>query len=236
MIADIFDCHIHVEQGLHEYDLKISSGNVIFNFIDSYNKYAPLYPQFTHSLIFDYKNNFDFVANKIAEKSIAAIKVHSRIQQITEEDYVTLIQHLKLAEVKCPVIYDAFYFGSELDFQPSLKGLVKLATELPHLNFIVAHCGGHKVLEYFFHLRELKNIFFDLSFSLQYLNDTSCRMDLIKLIRYTDKQKIFFGSDYPFANPTIQYNHLKTIFYEIKLGEMDQQKIVKDNFLQLINT
>ncbi len=235
MIDDIFDCHLHIEKGLNEYDLKISGGNIIFNFVDSYHKYAHLYPTFSHTLIFDYKNNFDLVANKIKEKSISAIKIHSRIQQISEEDYSTLVEHLRKAEVKCPIIYDAFYFGSEFDFQPSLKGLIKLATELPHLNIIVAHCGGHKILDYFFHLREFKNIYFDLSFSLQYLNDTSCRTDLLKLIRYTNKEKIFFGSDYPFANPTIQFNNLMNIFDEIKLDNQDQQKILHDNFLQLIH-
>lgn len=235
MIDNIFDCHIHVEKGLQEYDLKINSGNIIFNFIESYKTYAHLYPQFKHSLIFDYKNNFDFVTQKLADNTISAIKIHSRIQQIAQGDYGSLIMHLKKAEVKCPIIYDAFYFGSDFDFQPSLKGLVKLATEFPDLSFIVAHCGGHKVLDYFFHLRDLKNIFFDLSFSLQYLHDTSCRMDLIKLIKYTSKEKIFFGSDYPFANPTIQYNNLKTIFSEIELSKSEQQMILSENFLRLIN-
>ncbi|HET9030594.1 MAG TPA: amidohydrolase family protein [Candidatus Aquilonibacter sp.] len=103
-----------------------------------------------------------------------------------------------------PLIVDAFYYGSDLAHQPSLPGIIAIAQDSPERPVIVAHCGGYRLLEYFFHLRDLPNIWYDLSFSLQYLSDSSLRSDLIKLIRYTSPDRLMFGSDFPFASAARQ--------------------------------
>lgn len=74
MINNLFDCHLHIENGLKQYDLPLTNGNIIFNQVDSYLQNATKYSNFHHSLIFDYKNNFDFVAACAKEKKNKCIK------------------------------------------------------------------------------------------------------------------------------------------------------------------
>jgi hypothetical protein len=100
----------------------------------------------------------------------------------------------------------------------------------PNRKFVVAHSGGYQVLKYFFHLKEFANVGFDLSFSLQYLSDTSCRADLLKLIRHIPNERIFFGSDYPEANPALQANVLNTLANELELQQAARDGMFMENW------
>lgn len=235
MTGKIFDCHLHVEKGLEEYDLALQNANIIFNTVENYRLYAPRYKEFYHSVIFDYKNNFEFLADCAREKKISAFKIHSRLQKIAAADYSDITKHLRKLDANLPVIYDAFYYNSDLDYQPNLAALVELAVTFPKTNFIVAHAGGYNILQYFFHLRDLRNIGFDLSFSLQYLSDSSCYTDLIKLIKYTPKEKLFFGTDFPSASASLQYNILTTITETLKLADREIEDIFCNSWTRFVN-
>jgi predicted TIM-barrel fold metal-dependent hydrolase len=230
----MFDCHIHVETGMEKYDISITSGNIIFNAIDSYEKYAPLYPKHYHSLIFDFKKDISYFKSLIQDKKIVCLKVHSRIQQIAEKDYPFLIQRLQELDENIPIIYDAFYYGDDLIYQPNLKELVNLVKEFPERKFIIAHAGGYEILKYYFHLRTFSNVGYDLSLSLQYLEDSSCRQDLKKLIYFTPKDKLFFGTDYPFASPSNQVDILNQILNELGITEKEKEGIFNNNWREFV--
>jgi predicted TIM-barrel fold metal-dependent hydrolase len=231
----MFDCHIHVETGLEKYDVVITSGNIIFNSIESYEKHGPLYPNYYHSLIFDFSKEISYFKNLIQAKKIVCLKVHSRIQHIEAKDYPYLIKRLKELDENIPIIYDAFYYGEDIAFQPNLVELINLIQTFPDRKFIIAHAGGYEILKYYFHLRAFSNVGYDLSLSLQYLEDSSCRQDLIKLIKFTPKERLFFGSDYPFASPKNQKEILTNILKEINLTSEDVLKIMTTNWIHFIN-
>lgn len=230
-MGKIFDCHIHVEKGLDKYNLELGNANIIFNYVDSHKKYKDQYSRYYHSLILDYQNNYDYVKKQVDGRTVRALKIHNRLQQLDESCDAELLEHLQKLESNIPVIYDAFYFNSDLEYQPRMEALIKMAKALPDTNFIVAHSGGFRVLEYFFHLRDLPNIGYDLSFSLQYLHDSSCYADIKKLIKFTDKKKLFFGTDYPAADPALQLDILNQIFDETGLPEEDRNGITGDNWV-----
>jgi len=230
----IFDAHTHIEKSFNEYDLVgVKHKNVIFNTIKSYVKNKELVScDDTISLILDVEK-FSFVFKEIENGKINGIKIHSREQKLNNSEYDKIFIFLSKIPDNIPVIYDAFYFGDNIEFQPSLSKLISLAKGFPEKNFIVAHSGGHKILEYFFHLRQLKNIYFELSFSLQYLFDSSCFLDLKKLIKYTPANKLIFGTDYYWASPSFQWEVLENIFFDLKLSVSDQNLIVYDNAKRL---
>lgn len=227
---EVFDCHLHIEEGIEAYNVPLANANIIFNHVSSYKQYAEKFSSYFHSIIFDYKQNFDFVADVVKSQKVKALKIHSRIQQISEDEYDRICDWLKRLDSNIPIIYDAFYFGHELSYQPSLQGLIQLATRFPKSKFIVAHAGGHHVLDYFFHLRDLKNVGFDLSFSLQYLEGTSSFTDLEKLLKHTDSRRLFWGSDFPFADPKIQLNNLMQIFLKLNLSSDNLERICTQNW------
>ena len=227
----IFDGHTHVEQGRAAYDLKgVTRWNVIFNSIESYSVHRHLLKRGdSATLLFDYQKAYDVVARELKAGRVQALKIHARTQRLGKKDYPALEKRLASLRTKRPVIYDAFYYGDDLQHQPSLEHLIRLATVFPEIPFVVAHSGGYEVLKYFFHLRPLANIHYDLSFSLHYLHDTSCFQDLVKLIQFTDKSKILFGSDYPWVFPKRQLAILKGIFQKLRLAKVDQEKILYHN-------
>lgn len=228
----VFDCHLHIENGLEKYNFPLGNANIIFNYVENYKKYKDLYSGYYHSLIFDYQNHFEYIKQLVHEKKIRALKIHSRLQKFNESRYPEIIDKLKELNTNVPVIYDGFYYNSDLEYQPSLKGLITMAKALPDNKFIIAHSGGIHVLEYFFHLRDLGNIGFDLSFSLQYLSDTSCYVDLVKLIKYSNRQNVFFGTDYPSADPSFQIGVLRKIFDELKLTNEERDEILNKNWIK----
>jgi len=227
----IFDCHLHVQEGMDGYNADMLNGNVIFNSISDYTNFSAQYPALHHSLIFDSSVELQFYHELIINKKIRAFKIHSRLQKISEEKYAGLISSLQELDSNIPIIYDAFYFGSDLKYQPSLNGLIQLINAFPKRKFIIAHAGGYEVLKYFFHLREFKNVGFDLSFSLQYLHDTSLSQDLMKLLKYTDSHKIFYGSDYPFADPKLQVENLYFYFDKLNFDSKSIDGIMNSNWL-----
>lgn len=230
----VFDCHIHVEQGVEKYVLPLRGGNIIFNTIAGYEALAEKYPGFHHSLIFDPQQPVEFYNTLIADKKIVALKIHSRLMKIGMDNYPALIEGLRKLDSEIPIIYDAFYYGSDLEFQPNLAALISLIKAFPNRKFIVAHAGGYEVLKYFFHLREFEHVGYDLSFSLQYLADSSCMSDLIKLIRFTPKERIFFGSDFPYANPEMQLNTLLDITDQLEITQQDRDGILTTNWEKFV--
>jgi hypothetical protein len=231
----IFDCHCHIEKGLLNYNLeKVVRRNIIFNSIEYYEKYISDVPKGDAvSLVFDYKNNLDYVLDKVNNNQIQALKIIARDQKLTAADYPVLIDKLRLVKINIPIIIDAFYYDHHLMCQPSLQSIIDIAQQFPDKKIVVAHSGGHKILDYFFHLRTLDNVYYDLSFSLQYLSDTSCFLDLIKLIKYTNKNKILFGTDYHWASTQFQFDILIDIFEKLKLNQDEKNKILHDNSLEV---
>jgi hypothetical protein len=237
----IFDCHTHIEQGFDTYDLSgVSNKNVIFNSIESYQKHRQLVSSSdVVSLIIDLQQT-DFVLQEVHKGHVNGLKIHSRDQRLTDGDYAYLLKNLSLFPDYLPVILDAFYYGDEIQYQPSLTKIIEFAKFYPQKKFVIAHSGGYEVLKYFFHLRPLKNIYYDLSFSLQYLSDTSCFSDLKKLIKFTDTSRVMFGTDFFWASPKLQLEVLDSIFSTINLSIQDQHKILYDNarhiFMQFENS
>jgi Tat protein secretion system quality control protein TatD with DNase activity len=230
----IFDCHLHVEKGLKDYDLELSGANVIFNSIASYDQHQHLYPDYNKTLIFDLEKEPGYFDQLFTEKKIDALKIHSRLQKISKDGYGDLISKLKNLKNNIPVIYDAFYYGTDLDNQPSLKGLIQMTESHPQTKFIVAHSGGYEVLRYFFHLKANSNVGFDLSFSLQYLSDSSCRPDFVKLLKYIPSERIFFGTDYPFCSPAMQLKIFNQLTQDAGLNSSEIENICSANWLRFI--
>ena len=188
------------------------------------------------SLIFD-PNHLDFVKEQIETGEISALKIHSRIQKLTKTAQLALVDTVIENDIKIPIIFDAFYYGEDIEFKPSLTALLKLCKLRPNNKIIVAHCGGYRLIQFFFHLRQVKNVYYDLSLSLQMLSDSSLRNDLKKLIRHTPSNRIMYGSDYYYTDPKLQFNILKEFFIELNISKEEQDRITYLNAFELfINT
>ncbi|MBX2905395.1 MAG: amidohydrolase family protein [Taibaiella sp.] len=227
---NVFDCHFHIETGLEKYDIETSGKNIIFNSIESYREHHSLASKHdTVSLIFDYKERLDEVKSIVDGGGINALKIHSRIQKLAEADYPALIEKMIAFDPKTPIIVDAFFFGDDLEFQPSLPFIVKLARQFPEIPVIVAHCGGYDVMKFFYHLRKLPNIYFDLSISLAYMRSTSVYADFKNLINFGERGRVMFGTDYPYIVPSVQLGVFNQMADELNMPSEKRNEILYTN-------
>lgn len=231
----IFDAHFHIDKGFDDYQIDRSGCNVIFNSFEQYNEKRNEVPEgYSVTLIYDYKRDINFIHEEIKANRVNAIKIHSRIQKLREADWNNLIVEIEKTLVfNVPVLIDAFYYGTDYDCQANLGKIIELIKKYPNTNFIIAHAGGIKVLEYFLHLRTLPNVYFELSFSLSYLKYASVMADFKVLLRFGIHDNIIFGTDYPFISETDQLNCFLEIANELKMSEASIEKILYSNAAKL---
>jgi len=231
----VFDAHVHVDKGLDGYDLEVSGKNLIFNDVDSYRRSCERYRTASDavSLILDLGPDRDFVLGEARAGRIDAVKIHSRIQRIGASEWPTVARVLAEVPPDIPAIVDGFYFGGDMEHQPSLAALIDLLAAFPQRRFVVAHSGGYRILEYFFHLRPFANVYYELALSLQYLEDSSASADVRKLVRHTDTAKILFGSDYPFGSPARQRDILAGVCAEVGLSDGEAERLFYRNAAEL---
>lgn len=226
----IFDSHCHIETGLEKYNIDTESKNIIFNSIESYRRFADkVAAPDVISIVFDYRSNYEAVKEIVAAGKVKALKIHSKIQKISEKDYPVLMAKLAELNTRLPIIIDAIYYGDELEFQPSLQYIIAIAKQFKDNPIIVAHSGGYDVLKYFYHLKTLPNIYFDLSLSLSYMRHTSIFADFKNLIRFGDSSKILFGTDYPTIDPKTHLDVFMEVSKELNLSEEAIHQILFSN-------
>jgi len=234
----IFDAHFHLDKGLDGYNINPLRRNCIFNFVAQYLEQKHLVPKIdTTTLIFDYKNNWNLVKNEIESKKIQGIKIHSRLLGIKDADYQELfIAFSEISSFRLPVIMDAFYFGHDLEVQPNLVRITEMIKLFPDTTFIIAHSGGIKVLEYFLHLKNLPNVVFELSLSLAYLKHASVFQDFKVLLKFGDRKRIIWGTDFPYINPQNQLDAYLEIAGELKINDAENEDILFGNADHLFGT
>lgn len=144
--------------------------------------------------------NYELVDSKFLEiihsQNIkCGLKLHPRLSKITASMFSTVINIIEKLFFDF-IIIDCFYYGSTLETHTNLEFAIAIAKYFNNKKILLAHGGGHKVLEYMLYTRDLENIYYDFSLTSNYLQNTSVRQDIVNFIKFNN-QKLFFGSDYP---------------------------------------
>lgn len=227
----IFDAHYHLDKGEENYNIEADRRNYIFNYIEQYRLHSSNIDQkHPRSLLFDFSDEFNFVKQEVKSGRIQGLKIHSRLQKLHDEDYEKLFDaYSEVSDHKLPTILDAFYFGDDLSVQPNLNRIAQMVKLFPDNTFIIAHSGGIRVLEYFLHLKNLPNVVFELSLSLSYLKYASVHRDFSVLLRFGDRNRIIFGTDFPYVDAGDQLNVFLYLAHELGIREADMDKILFAN-------
>jgi len=182
--------------------------------------------------------NFEFLdeetVNYLQEYDIRfGIKIHPRLSNITVESFDALRIKLSMFPKRLVVI-DCFYYGGKLETHINLELAVYLAKELPKLKFLLAHGGGHKVLEFMLYTREFDNIYYDFSFSCNYLLETSAWLDICNALKY-HSGRVCFGSDSPFFTVEYALQAYKKAFEQTRITTDDQREVLQGCIMKLLD-
>ena len=133
----------------------------------------------------------------VQELGFIGLKLHPRLQKYSIEDVRTAKLVKFAGELKVPVLIDAFPDGNWLMQKFNPLSFADLAKSCPLTRIIIAHMGGHHVLDFMMLAKRIPNIHFDTSYSLLYYAGSSVPQDMVYAMRSMRCERIFYGSDYP---------------------------------------
>jgi len=152
------------------------------------------------------------------------LKLHPRYNDFRLDSKNTLAICLEAGDLGIPVLIDAFVDGEFLKRKINIRDFSNLAEKCPHTNFIWAHMGGYKVLDFLFLGKHFTNVFMDFSFTIQYFQGSSVITDVIYAIRNMRFEKLFYGSDFPDKSIGEALGIVSETFlkYDLTADQMDQ--------------
>jgi predicted TIM-barrel fold metal-dependent hydrolase len=125
------------------------------------------------------------------------LKLHPRLNNFKLLSRDTFLLCREAGNLGIPVLIDAFIDGKNLKQEILPRHFAVLAEKCSGTNFIWAHMGGYKVLDFLFLGKPLPNVYMDFSFTLQYFQGSSVIQDVVYAMRNMKFDRIFYGSDYP---------------------------------------
>lgn len=221
---NIIDFHVHLDVAVEEpisslleemAENNVSKATLILNlpqeiqaFLRDYSDFRENKDRFYLAVMIDPSTtDWTDCCNKLKEENIPFFfKLHPRLSKITKGDfsfYFSLMQQWTYQGI----IVDHFPYGSNLEYHVGTELSIYLAKQLPDKKIIIAHSGGIKLLEVMAFTRELKNIYYDISFTSNYYHNCSIGLDLIHFLKHT-QDRILFGSDCP-AIPMEEAIHIQ---------------------------
>lgn len=130
------------------------------------------------------------------ELGFQGLKLHPRIQRYRPDDAACVAVVRRAGDLGMPVLLDCFPDGDWLMAGLSVLQYAMLARAAPETKIIVAHAAGHHCLDLLMLAKRVKNLWFDISYSLLYYK--SPVIDSIfyamESMRY---ERVLFGTDYP---------------------------------------
>lgn len=236
---NLYDSHLHLNKSnlnnssFVTYKSQLLGGNLIVNDLNEFDYYLKeINNNFCLTCILDFhkSENIEILLERIVNKQVKAIKLHPRVQCIAEDDYINVSNALEIIPDNIPVIYDAWYFGSNMKIQPNLSLIIDIIKQFENKIFILAHMGGYKLIEYFTHTRNLQNVKYDLSLTPSYFYGTSIFLDLIHFVKWTDPARLMYGTDYPSVDTLKHYEYVEEIFTRAQLTNNDIDHILRTTF------
>lgn len=167
------------------------------------------------------------------ELGYRGLKLHPRTQCYRPNDAACVAVARRAGDLGIPVLLDCFPDGDWLTAGLSVLDYAKLAREAPETRVVVAHAGGHHCLDLLMLAKRIKNLWFDISYSLLYYGSpvVDCIFYAMESIRY---ERVLFGTDYP--DRPLEISVKKSLALMDKYGVVGEarEKLLWKNALELL--
>lgn len=161
---------------------------------------AKEFPGFFHLFPGLNPQNGKYLAKIKLYKDLGArgIKFHPRLHNYKIDGNKSLETYVRAAgKQEMPVIICGFPDGINLMLSNYPESFGRLATRCPETKILMAHAGGHRIIDSMMVMKRCENLYLDLSFTLLYYRGSNV-MDNIKYVINSCKGKrILWGTDYP---------------------------------------
>jgi hypothetical protein len=166
--------------------------------------------------------NFSEEIDRLKDHNINGVKLQPDVQAFTvDEKLVTYPLYEALAKKRMAVM---FHVGGEPQPAPHNRSkphmIVQVAKDFPELKIIAAHLGGLNMWDSVYQLLAgIENVFMETSLTYENIVPELAK----KIIKKHGHNKIFFGTDYPFAPIGMSVKIAKAVPF---LSENEKQDIL----------
>ena len=172
-----------------------------------------------------------------SKKWCKGIKIHPRTQNFNLD--APGVFHIAefAAKSEFPLTIDCLpiFKFTVLDEKSFPNAFDRLAKNNPCTNIIIAHMGGHRLMDAFAVAKANPNIFLEVSYSFYFYSGSSVENDMLFAIKKLGPQKIIYGSDHPAIGIGKGLKNFKALCDKINLKTADQRYIFGKNISRLIN-
>jgi uncharacterized protein len=165
----------------------------------------------------------------IKKFNFKGLKLHPRLNQYRADDPMVKELFNKAHELGVPTLVDAFPDGNSLLLGDATTQYGNLALSCPDAPLIVAHFGGHRVIEMMLIAKRVPNIYLNFAYTLLYYRGSSVTQDLIYAIKSMRGDRIFYGSDYPDRELGKTLELTKEVFNNFNLADDLIEKVLFKN-------
>jgi len=138
--------------------------------------------------------------NKLAAKKwCKGIKIHPRTQEFTLDHpgVFHILDYLAYHELPITIDCLPIFKFVNLDERNFPNAFDKLAKSNPSTNIIIAHMGGHRLMDAFGVARGNPNIFLEVSYTFHFYRGSSIEDNMAFAIKNIDSERVIYGSDHP---------------------------------------
>ena len=171
-----------------------------------------------HSDMEDVEGEFE----RILSLGLKGIKLHPDFQQFNADD-PKMDRVYAAIESRLPLLIHA---GDENEDNSSPERLAHVLEKFPGLTMIAAHLGGYRQWKEAWHFLVGKNLYFDTSSAIEYMDSSSAT----EIIRKHGANRIVFGTDYP----ALYHHEPLEVFYKLGLNEQERADILFNNAARIL--
>ena len=177
----------------------------------------------------EHSNCLNDLEQAIKNLQFCGLKLHPRLQEFSIGSAPTKELVRRAGDLGVPVLIDAFPDGTHIMQGFDALSYVKLANSCPDTKIIVAHMGGHHVLDFVMLAKRVPNLYFDISYSFLYYRGSSVITDMIYGMRSMKFDRIFYGSDYPDRGLKATLDQSIALFDQHTVSALEKNKILYSN-------
>ncbi|RKX65231.1 hypothetical protein DRP44_06775 [candidate division TA06 bacterium] len=255
----IIDAHTHIHPDAKGFGEKYDAS--VENLINSLENsdvdkaiVLPIYPEIPNKFVADACKKYPdkligfasvnplegVKAAEILEKDVKrynlkGLKLHPRLQDFDLKDPRLIPIFQKCAELKIPVVVDAFP-GINLSNNESIPVLIgRIASTVPDVNIIIAHAGGYKILDTLFVAKSYENIYLDISYTPFYFQGSSIERDIKFVIKKIGANRCIYGSDHPELELSSTFDLSVKLLKKYGLSKEEMKYILGETINSLIS-
>ena len=176
----------------------------------------------------------DVLTHSIQSQRLRGLKLHPRLQRFALLDEGVARLLVRAGELQVPVVIDCFPDRDDIVNGNLPATYDRLARLAPHTRIVMAHLGGHHVLDAMMVVKRNTNLFIDLSFSLLYYRGSSVVQDIGYAIRNLKGLKVLYGSDYPDRSMKETLEQSLALLQQFSLSEQELDRVLRGNAEELL--